>query len=577
MFIVTYLIRGPNGVTPLILAARVDDDVYFHTLLATNRCDVEATDNDGNSVMMNCFVGSNKRADRFNTLLLKKCDPFRRNKDKQTYLHIAAAVGNIEVCRTLLSLKLDPDAKDRNGNTALLTALLSKNLDVAELLLSHGSDVNAKGNEGSTPLLAAITSMNLDMVKNIVARGADLESCAETEHGMMTPFLTAIYTMVAFTPFIQAIISEGESVREDANEEELEECANNFSSLMDIIQFLIESGCNINARYQDGSNAMVIAVLVCIKPIIDMLLLHNIDLNILSQNNSQTILGVILDSIEPFSIESEPWRFKIITAKVEILKQLILAGCDTSIRHGDYRETEYSSIFDYHLQRVGHIFPEIRHEILEFIRDIPAVERTKQVERAKVLASHKEDVDDVKELMMKIGFGKSLSKQYAESLVIDCNIQSEKLFQRKVAADRAFYHTKLQLDEDGIDLLDEYFQSLGITTAVVAPPKSAIKKYRCFLSHNWGNAPDYENHKNVKRINQALRATSMVTWFDDDEMHGSAKQRMTEGIDNSQVILVFITKTYRDKVKDSLTRSHTYSLTYSSANCTHSGKSRGHS
>ena len=128
----------------------------------------------------------------------------------------------------------------------------------------------------------------------------------------------------------------------------------------------------------------------------------------------------------------------------------------------------------------------------------------------------------------------------------------------------------------------------SVSTTTYGNPKSAtysctqsinqeyvsVKNYHCFLSHNWGNAPDYENHKNVKRINQALRGRGMVTWFDDDEMHGCAQQRMTEGIDNSQVILLFITKTYRDKVKDSLTRSHTYSLTYSSAN---SGKSRGHS
>ena len=71
------------------------------------------------------------------------------------------------------------------------------------------------------------------------------------------------------------------------------------------------------------------------------------------------------------------------------------------------------------------------------------------------------------------------------------------------------------------------------------------KKYDVFLSHDWSV------HDKVKRINESLKKCNLVTWMDDDErglMHGSLIKAMTDGIDRSTCILVFVTQNYMEKV-----------------------------
>ena len=53
----------------------------------------------------------------------------------------------------------------------------------------------------------------------------------------------------------------------------------------------------------------------------------------------------------------------------------------------------------------------------------------------------------------------------------------------------------------------------------------------------------------MKRINDAIKNRGVISWFDEEErMSGSTRQKMVEGIENSDIIVVFITEAYRDKV-----------------------------
>jgi len=65
-------------------------------------------------------------------------------------------------------------------------------------------------------------------------------------------------------------------------------------------------------------------------------------------------------------------------------------------------------------------------------------------------------------------------------------------------------------------------------------------------THNWG--PGNENHLKVKRINAAIRKQGITTWFDEERMGGDTRQVMAEGIEDSDVIVVFVTDVYRNKV-----------------------------
>ena len=76
-------------------------------------------------------------------------------------------------------------------------------------------------------------------------------------------------------------------------------------------------------------------------------------------------------------------------------------------------------------------------------------------------------------------------------------------------------------------------------------------KYKAFLTHNWGKMPNgtFDVHERVLRIAAALKAKGYAVWIDAERMTGAIVQQMCDGIDDSEVIVVFITQAYIDKVR----------------------------
>jgi hypothetical protein len=77
-----------------------------------------------------------------------------------------------------------------------------------------------------------------------------------------------------------------------------------------------------------------------------------------------------------------------------------------------------------------------------------------------------------------------------------------------------------------------------------------------FLSHDWGEGST--NHKKVKIVNEALQKKGLITWFDEEKMKGNLIKRMTEGIEKTKCVLVFVTENYRNKVNGSEERDNCY-------------------
>lgn len=75
-------------------------------------------------------------------------------------------------------------------------------------------------------------------------------------------------------------------------------------------------------------------------------------------------------------------------------------------------------------------------------------------------------------------------------------------------------------------------------------PSPAI---RVFASHDWGK--EGVNHKAVARVVAELRKKGMDVWFDETHMKGNILDAMCRGIDASDVVLVFVTTAYLDKVQ----------------------------
>jgi len=74
-----------------------------------------------------------------------------------------------------------------------------------------------------------------------------------------------------------------------------------------------------------------------------------------------------------------------------------------------------------------------------------------------------------------------------------------------------------------------------------------------------------DNHARVGTVNKLLKAQGFKTWFDEDKMVEHIYQKMANGIDESDIILVFITKTYMEKLNnikyDNCKGEFTYAMT----------------
>ena len=74
-------------------------------------------------------------------------------------------------------------------------------------------------------------------------------------------------------------------------------------------------------------------------------------------------------------------------------------------------------------------------------------------------------------------------------------------------------------------------------------------KTHVFLTHDWGTDElGRNNHERVTVVNEWLKDHGVVTWFDSDRMKGNVVQQMFNGIDNTCIVIVFITKNYIDKI-----------------------------
>ncbi len=98
--------------------------------------------------------------------------------------------------------------------------------------------------------------------------------------------------------------------------------------------------------------------------------------------------------------------------------------------------------------------------------------------------------------------------------------------------------------------------TLTPSSSISAISSSTTVPLKCFLSHDWGLKPDETNHKNVKRISEALNTRNVSTWLDENMMSGDMVQKITDGINNCGIVVVFITDNYRNKVNQPDTRDY---------------------
>ena len=88
--------------------------------------------------------------------------------------------------------------------------------------------------------------------------------------------------------------------------------------------------------------------------------------------------------------------------------------------------------------------------------------------RQELIDEKREDINLIKQALITGGISLSDAGKHAATLVLDHKINTVKKFQRKVGGDLATFSAILSLDDDDVESLEEYFQSLTVTTTAAA-------------------------------------------------------------------------------------------------------------
>jgi ankyrin repeat protein len=129
----------------------------FFLYLCRSGAHPDATDKDGFTPLL--LAASEGQSDAVAALMRHGASLAVMDKNEKTAIYWAAQVGDAESIKHLLSHRLGVamiDRSDRNDNSPLHVAAAMGFLDVVKLLLDNGSKIDNRNDDEATPLILAV-------------------------------------------------------------------------------------------------------------------------------------------------------------------------------------------------------------------------------------------------------------------------------------------------------------------------------------------------------------------------------------------------------------------------------------
>jgi hypothetical protein len=204
-------------------------------------------------------------------------------------------------------------------------------------------------------------------------------------------------------------------------------------------------------------------------------------------------------------------------------------------------------------------------------------QETKEKLRQEKINQYQQEIKEIESFLVEdCEFPLEKSKLYAESFVLECDCVSlDKLRLQFIRGSLTTTFNTMKMTSSEQEKISQALFSTHQATTV--KKKSQIMPIMdgtcepepvvltdCFLTHDWGmDENNRSNHNRVAKVNQFLKNKGLITWFDEDRMEGNVRRKMTEGIDNTLCMVVFITDRYRNKVNGTEDRDNCrYEFTY---------------
>ena len=189
-----------------------------------------------------------------------------------TALSSAALFGHTQIIALLLEAGADINAKNRDGGTALHNAAFLGQYEAAKLLLENGADVNIRNGDGGTPSDAAAVDwettrfilgmLRIKVSKEKIEAGRTKVVELLRQHGATTNAKSESDGLcnAVRSGDLRAVKEQlADGVDINAGDTEFGVTALSWAALLDnveIANFLIEKGADVNAKSRDGSTPL---------------------------------------------------------------------------------------------------------------------------------------------------------------------------------------------------------------------------------------------------------------------------------------------------------------------------------
>ncbi len=239
------------------------------------------------------------------------------NNNNVTPLAKAASKGHFEIVKFLYEKGAKIDIADHQGNTLMIMACEASSFQIVKFLHEKGADINVVAKNGYTALLLASRCLgsideSRDIINYLVKNGADINVKAENAYTVITHLAgmgeletikllhkkgVDIHCLASdHTPIMEASLMGHTAVVEFLHKTGVDinfTTKSGYTPLMhaslrsdnlEVIQFLLDNGANVNAKALDGSTALMGAAQYGHLSIIELLLKNGASVKDLDNN-----------------------------------------------------------------------------------------------------------------------------------------------------------------------------------------------------------------------------------------------------------------------------------------------------
>ncbi|ETO15032.1 ankyrin repeat protein [Reticulomyxa filosa] len=215
-------VRGKDGITPLMLAAREGRLACLQALLQSGKVDIDAADDAQRTAVMH-----------------------------------AAYRGQLHCVQKLLKMGASIDVETVDGTTLLMASCYGGLAPVAQLLLNNGAEVDAANANGFTALLFAASEGSQECVNVLLQAGANINIASQ---GLLTTLMAA--SSGGLPDFVVYLLTHGRKKDLESKDE------NGWTALMhaavagedQCAAILLKAGADINVIGTDGFALLSVAV-----------------------------------------------------------------------------------------------------------------------------------------------------------------------------------------------------------------------------------------------------------------------------------------------------------------------------